>query len=99
MFLPGKKSEPLAQLEYALQKSVDSAPLVKRLREAIHAGVITASWETAQLKQAVEKGVLNQHEASQLKQAWQARDKAIAVDDFSHDYWSKEHRHGNESAA
>ena len=99
MFIPSNKSEPLAQLEYALQKSIASAPLEKRLHAAIHEGVITATEENAQLRQAVETEVLNQHESSQLKQAWKAREKAIAVDDFSHDYWRKEQRHGSETAA
>ncbi len=99
MFIPSKKSEPLAQLEYALQKSIDSTPLEKRLHSAIRDGLITAAEEGEQLREAVVKSVLNQHEASQLRQARQAREKAIAVDDFSHEYWKKEHRHGNETAA
>lgn len=76
---------PLGRLEEAFLKLCTVESLEKKVARGVKDGVLQALTLLQQIDEAIEQGMLNQDEGSQLKEAELARQGVIAVDDFSHD--------------
>ncbi len=74
---------PLGQLEEAFHKLCAVDSLEKKVVRAAKEGVLQSLTLLAQIDEATVHGLLNHDEAEQLKDAELARQRAIAVDDFS----------------
>jgi acyl-CoA dehydrogenase len=86
LFLPiggeSKTKEPLGRLEYAMQSMIDAAGAEKKLQAAIKSGAITAYAREQQIEQAVTQNIIDATEANTLREADQAQQEALKVDDF-----------------
>jgi acyl-CoA dehydrogenase len=76
---------PLGCLEEAFTKICAVADLEKKVSRAIKEGTLGSLTLLEQIDEAENAGVLNAQEALKLKEAEFARQKVIAVDDFSDD--------------
>ncbi|AHE67273.1 acyl-CoA dehydrogenase [Legionella oakridgensis] len=74
---------PLGQLEAAFHKLCAVEALEKKVAQGVREKVIHALTLLEQIEEAKAKGILNAEEAQQLKEAEQARQQVIAVDDFN----------------
>jgi len=90
LFIPRNENESLAQLESAMEKATLAQPVLASLRNAIHSGQLSADDPETGLDEAVTAGVIDEREAAQVRAAITARQRAIAVDEFSADYWKEE---------
>ncbi|NOY62624.1 MAG: acyl-CoA dehydrogenase [Gammaproteobacteria bacterium] len=87
IYLPQQDDEALARLERALNHTMKSAAIEKKVRAALQAGRINGGDETSLLEQALTAEAIDAQEAEQLRLAIAARNDAIQVDDFPADYW------------
>lgn len=76
-FIGHKKDDPIFQLENAFHKLIAAEPLMKKLKVA-----------NVEVSEALKQNLITEHEAALLKEAFNARDLVIQVDDF--DYGHKE---------
>ena len=85
-FMGNQKNDALFQLENAFHKLLAAEPLIKKLKTA-----------NLDITQALEQSVITEHEAVLLREALNARDGVIQVDDFdSHN--TKETNHAKPHA-
>lgn len=90
VFIPKNEDETITQLESALRKVVDAAPLEKKIRSfQKNFKPEYADYETM-LAAAIVEGIIDKDEKSVLQQANKARTKVIGVDDFTFDLKRKE---------
>jgi acyl-CoA dehydrogenase len=80
--VPPSTDEGLGRLEAALDRVMRAAPVQAKIRTAMRAGRLERAPEGTLLDRAVAAGVLNQEEASTLRDAEAARDEVIQVDAF-----------------
>jgi acyl-CoA dehydrogenase len=73
------------RFENALDLSVKSAAILKRITAAIRKKQLPKKRATALVKEAQEAGIISAEEAALLKEANASRDEAVAVDSFSLD--------------
>lgn len=73
---------PLGKLEAAFHLIIATAPLEKRIADAVKEGKLISLTLLDQIKEAKSQGVLTAEEAKELKAAEMARQHVIAVDDF-----------------
>jgi len=92
VFVPKQADEALAELEDAMEKTTLAQPILARLREAMHKGQLDAGDPETSLVDAVSAGIIDEHEATQVRAAVAARLRVIGVDEFPPDYW-KENSH------
>ena len=90
LFIPDNDSEPLAQLETAMEKATLAQPVLLSLRNAMRSGQLSTGDPEASLVEAVAAGVIDEREAAQVRAAVSARQLVIGVDEFSADYWKEE---------
>lgn len=83
LFLTATADNFYADIEDALTKVMAAEPGEKIVRKAVQAGLISGYTFKEQLKQAVEKNILNEEHYQCILAAEQARQHIIAVDDFS----------------
>ncbi|MEN8106824.1 MAG: acyl-CoA dehydrogenase [Pseudomonadota bacterium] len=90
LYIPDDSTQPLAQLEDALKKTVAAEPATRKLREAMRAGTLPRGDPEAYADDGVAAGVITEQEAAAIKAAITARQLAIQVDDFDPEYLVKE---------
>ncbi|HWU85669.1 MAG TPA: acyl-CoA dehydrogenase domain-containing protein, partial [Kofleriaceae bacterium] len=83
MFTPSDDEPGLGRLEHALKLAVAVEPLRAKLRHARHAKVLANRAEPELLDEAVAKGVITTAERDRLREAADARDEAIRVDEYA----------------
>ena len=83
--IPEDDNEAVTQLEIAFLKVVDAAHLEKKIRPFQKTFTPEHAGYDAMIHAAMEEGVIDKDEEAVLKQANDARNKVIAVDDFSFD--------------
>jgi acyl-CoA dehydrogenase len=74
---------PLGGLEAAFEKITAANDLEKEISRAVKKGTLHSLTLLEQIDEALEAGILTKKQASQLKEAEQARQAVIAVDDFA----------------
>jgi acyl-CoA dehydrogenase len=79
----GGPDEPVGRVEHALKKATAADAATRKLHRALRAGQIEADVAEAQIEEALQLGVVSEHEAHLLREAERARDEAIKVDEFS----------------
>ena len=90
MFIPTEEHESLAQLEDAMEKATLAHPIINHLRQAMRNGQLPAGNPEFCLVEAVAAGIIDEHEAAQVRAATAARQRVIAVDEFPADYWKED---------
>jgi acyl-CoA dehydrogenase len=80
IYLPPRGSMGLGQLEHSLALLVAARPLRAKLKEARSRGEIARG--PGELEAAVQKGILTEAQAQQVRSAEQAQHEAILVDAF-----------------
>ncbi|VEG90435.1 acyl-CoA dehydrogenase [Legionella spiritensis] len=80
---------PVGQLEAAFHKIHAAASLEKKITHAVKDGMLQSLTVIEQIEEAEQAGILTKEEAKCLKEAEEARQGVIAVDDFSHDELSR----------
>ena len=75
-------SNPVGQLQAALELAEHAAPLEKRIREAVKGEIISGNDLPAQIDAALAAGILIEDEAEQLRHYDAAVMALVAVDDF-----------------
>ena len=90
VYIPGDNTQPLAQLEDALEKSVAAEPALRKLRDAMRSGTLPHGDPEALTDEGVTAGVISAQEAAGIRAAIAARQLVIQVDDFDPEYLAKE---------
>ncbi len=85
VFIPEDDNEAITLLESALRKVVDAEAVEKKIRSFQKSFRPGYADYNAMLQAALEEGVIDKDEESILQQANEARNKVIAVDDFTFD--------------
>jgi acyl-CoA dehydrogenase len=84
IWAPLEPANPLGQLQAALEMAQQVAPLESRLRDAVRAGLVTATPNLPDLADSAEReGVLSAEEAARLREFDAAAMALIHVDDFA----------------
>lgn len=83
IYLPNHTEEAGGRLEAALRLSVQTAPILKTIKNAIAVGQLPHSKPLELLDAAFEKGIINTQEALSLKKAETSRSNTIQVDSFT----------------
>ena len=92
VYIPVNKSEPVAQLDDALEKSVAAAPVLRKLRTAMKAGSLDKGDPEEHIDDGVSAGIITDQEAAVIRGAIAARKVVIQVDEFLPEYLTKERR-------
>jgi acyl-CoA dehydrogenase len=82
-FVEPGDTNPVAELEDAFQQVIQTASLEKRVLRATKKGELCNLTLLDNIDEAEKKTLLSKEEAKLLRQAEQARQRVIAVDDFS----------------
>lgn len=90
IYVPKGDDEALGRLEDTLQKVIDAEPIERMLRAAVKSGKLNKAVEIDLVQQGLAAGVIEAHEAEQIRAAIAARSGVVKVDDFAPDYWHKE---------
>ncbi|MBL8861700.1 MAG: acyl-CoA dehydrogenase [Planctomycetes bacterium] len=80
--VPSHDERGLGALERALSLTLSTAPLRKKLREAVAARKLPRLDEGALIEAARAQGLVTSAEHAELLEAWRARDAAVQVDAF-----------------
>lgn len=83
IYSTAEPGNPLGLLQEALEAAEAATPAENKVRDARHAGVITAENQIELIEQAQEAGVLTADEAAQLKALDEQIMALIDVDDFT----------------
>ena len=92
VYIPINKSEPVAQLDDALEKSVAAAPALRKLRTAMKAGTLDKGDPEEHIDDGVKASIITDQEAAVIRGAIAARKVVIQVDEFLPEYLTKERR-------
>ncbi|MDH3900621.1 MAG: acyl-CoA dehydrogenase, partial [Gammaproteobacteria bacterium] len=92
VYIPTGNTEPLAQLEDALEKSVAAEPATRKLRQAMRDGTLEKGDPEDSIDAGVTAGVITETEASGIRSAIAARKVVIQVDEFLPEYLTKERK-------
>ena len=90
VYIPDGNTQPLAQLEDALEKSVAAEAALRRLRDAMRAGALPHGDPEQCTDDGVTAGIITVQEAAGIKAAIEARQRVIQVDDFDPEYLTRE---------
>lgn len=82
IFISKDLKHPTGILEVTLEKVIASEAAEKKLDKAVRSGLVRRYHGIDWFEEAVQAGVLNEHEANQLKEAEELVARAIAVDHF-----------------
>jgi acyl-CoA dehydrogenase len=82
IYVPGPGDPGLGRLEAALEKILLAAPAQGKVKAALRAGTLPRRPEPSLLERAVAAGVVTADEAKRIREAEEARDDAIQVDEF-----------------
>lgn len=87
VFTTTDTSETIGRIEDALIKVIRAEPIEKRISQAQRKGDLPAGTGEALLDAAVEAGIIERPEANIVREATEARNEVVKVDDFPQDYW------------
>jgi acyl-CoA dehydrogenase len=90
VYIPGDNTQPLAQLEDALEKSVAAETALRKLRDAMRAGALPRGDPEQYADDGATAGIITVQEAAGIKAAIEARQRVIQVDDFDPEYLTRE---------
>jgi acyl-CoA dehydrogenase len=82
VYIPGDDTQPLAQLEDALEKSVAAEPVLRKLRAAMRSGALPHGDPEVYADDGVTAGIITAEDAAGIRAAVAARQSVIQVDDF-----------------
>jgi acyl-CoA dehydrogenase len=82
LFLPPADEPGLGQLEAALARAGEARAVERRLRDAVREGRLDHAPGLALAQRAHESGLIGDDDLALLTRADEAREAAIAVDDF-----------------
>jgi acyl-CoA dehydrogenase len=91
VYIPDDDSEPVAQLDDALQKATNAEPALRKLRVAMRNGKIAHGDPEASIDAGITTNVISEVEANAIRAAIAARKVVIQVDAFAPEYFNKEH--------
>ena len=91
VYIPDDDSEPVAQLDDALQKATKAEPALRKLRVAMRNGKIAHGDPEASIDAGITTNVISEVEANAIRAAIAARKVVIQVDAFAPEYFNKEH--------
>jgi acyl-CoA dehydrogenase len=91
VYIPMNKSESVAQLDDALEKSFAAEPAIRKLRSAMKSGTLPHGDPEDQIDAGVSASIITDPEAAVIRAAMAARKIVIQVDAFLPDYLTKEH--------
>lgn len=83
IYVSDDPSDPLGELEHALRLTHETEDLERRLRHAVKDGRLPRAEPAERVRLAVEKGLITDEQATALREAAAARNKAIEVDSFT----------------
>ena len=92
VYIPTDKTEAVAQLDDALEKSAAAEPATRKLRAAMKAGTLPHGDPEDAIEAGITAGVITEQEASDIHSAIAARKVVIQVDEFLPEYLTKEHK-------
>jgi acyl-CoA dehydrogenase len=92
VYIPVNKSEPVAQLDDALEKSFAAEPPLRMLRGAMKAGTLPKGDPEEHIDAGVNARIISDQEAAVIRAAIAARKVVIQVDEFLPEYLTKERR-------
>ncbi|UJP04248.1 MAG: acyl-CoA dehydrogenase [Nitrosomonas sp.] len=85
IFVPTAESEPMADLEHALQCAIQCSAIEAKLREAVKQHKITDHGD-GQIAQALQLNIITAEEADLLNKLKDLRSRVVKVDDFPPDF-------------
>ncbi|UJO99857.1 MAG: DUF1974 domain-containing protein, partial [Nitrosomonas sp.] len=85
IFVPTAESEPMADLEHALQCVIQCSAIEAKLREAVKQHKITDHGD-GQIAQALQLNIITAEEADLLNKLKDLRSRVVKVDDFPPDF-------------
>jgi len=91
VYIPIDKTQTIAQLDDALEKSAAAEPATRKLRAAMKAGTLPHGDPEEAIEAGVTAGVITEQEATAIRSAIAARKIVIQVDEFLPEYLTKEH--------
>ena len=83
LYLENTDGNVLAEMEQAFLLIINCQDLEIKISKAVKKGLLNSLTLLEQIDEALEKALITTDEAKQLKNAETARQKVIAVDDFS----------------
>ena len=83
MYLPSDEKDAVGALEASLSSTLVCEPLQAEVEKARKEGKLKARDELQQIAEALELGILNAGQATQLERDYALRRKVIMVDDFA----------------
>lgn len=90
IYIPKSKDEPLGCYEYTMRLVEESAPIYKKLRNAVKKKILERGPVTDQLSEAVKREIISPEQAEMVRKTEKARSEAITVDEFTQEeYMSK----------
>jgi acyl-CoA dehydrogenase len=92
VYIPLNKSDPVAQLDDALEKSSAAEPAIRKLRSAMKSGTLPHGDPEDYIDAGVSAGVITDQDAAVIRAAVAARKVVIQVDEFLPEYLTKERR-------
>ena len=98
VYIPSNKSESVAQLDDAMEKSFAAEPVIRKLRSAMKSGALPHGDPEGHIDEGVNADIITDQEAAIIRAAIAARKVAIQVDEFLPEYLTKERREwGNDN--
>jgi acyl-CoA dehydrogenase len=98
LYIPLNKSESVAQLDDAMEKSFAAEPAIRKLRSAMKSGTLPHGDPENHIDEGVGAGIITDQEAAVIRAAIAARKVAIQVDEFLPEYLTKERKEwGNDN--
>ena len=87
IYLTEDDNDPMGRLEHAFKLVLDAEEPERKLRDAMHIGLIQQQPIDSLISKAIELEILNKDEADRIKAAYMATQNAIRVDEFSKTGW------------
>ncbi len=82
MYIPKDVNEPIGRLEDALPKVIAAESLERKLQRALEEKVLATRDYDFLVREAMRRGIINDHEAECLRAAYGVREQVVQVDDF-----------------
>ena len=92
VYIPLNKSDAVAQLDDALEKSFAAEAAIRKLRSAMKAGTLPQGDPEGHIDAGVSANVITDQEAAVIRAAIAARKVVIQVDEFLPEYLTKERK-------
>ncbi|WP_299406314.1 acyl-CoA dehydrogenase [Acaryochloris sp. IP29b_bin.148] len=91
IYIPNHPEEAVGRLEQALRLSVQAEFIIKEIKNAITIGQLPKSKPIELVDAALEEGVIDADEATQLRKAEASRSHTIQVDSFTLEEYQQRH--------